>query len=186
LTVFDQLQHVLGDFENLQSQLHLQRPTVQIVDPSTKAVVETTTSNVPDLIFATATLPASTRTQAGASVLLRFRRGQTFPGEAPLTITIAGERGEIKLVAEGGSALHASGHAPVTIRVHDFVTDKVDEVGWKWADWQEELPLSARSVGAVYEAYVGDGKGVASFEDATVRHEQLDGMMDAWAKKAGQ
>ncbi|KFA62404.1 hypothetical protein S40285_06424 [Stachybotrys chlorohalonatus IBT 40285] len=181
--LFDQIQHLLGDFENLHGHLHLQRPNVTVFDPSTKATIDTIASNVPDLIIVTATLAPSPMVQPGASVLVRYRRGQTFPGQPPLTISINGEKGELRLTARSGAGIHANSYdAPVTIEVHDHATDKVEEVQWAWADWQEELPVIARNVGMVYEAYA-EGKDVATFENAQVRHNQLNGMLSAWAKE---
>lgn len=138
---------------------------------------------MPDLIIVTATLAPSPMVQPGASVLVRYRRGQTFPGQPPLTISINGEKGELRLTARSGAGIHANSYdAPVTIEVHDHATDKVEEVQWAWADWQEELPVIARNVGMVYEAYA-EGKDVATFENAQVRHNQLNGMLSAWAKE---
>ena len=69
-----------------------------------------------------------------------------------------------------------------TLELHDHATDKVEEVPWAWADWQEELGYAARSIGAVYEEFAkGEGVGAyAGFGDALRRHEQLEGMLDAW------
>ncbi|RSL48632.1 hypothetical protein CEP54_012826 [Fusarium duplospermum] len=179
--LFDQIQYILGDISNFKSRLHLQRPNVKVRDLATNKI-ETVKSNVPDLIFATGTLKGSEISQEGASVLIRFRRGQPFPGEAPLVSTINGEKGEIRLRAEGGTSLHANSYnEPVTIEVDDFETGKVDQVAWHWEDWQKELPLISRSVAAVYERFAKDNrKGLVSFDDALVRHEQLDGLLREW------
>ncbi|EEU38030.1 uncharacterized protein NECHADRAFT_48319 [Fusarium vanettenii 77-13-4] len=180
--LFDQVQYVLGDIANFKSRLHLQRPNVKVRDPATNKIIETVKSDVPDLIFATGTLKGSETSQEGASVLIRFRRGQPFPGEAPLVFTINGEKGEIRLKAEGGTGLHANSYdAPVTIEVDDFETGKVEEIAWQWQDWQEELPVVSRSVAAVYEKFAeGDRKGLVSFYDALFRHEQLNGLLREW------
>ncbi|CAI6094813.1 unnamed protein product [Clonostachys chloroleuca] len=180
--LFDQIQHVLGDFTNIESHLQIQRPEVKLFDPASKNVVETVQSDVPDLIYAIATLPESESTQAGASALLRFRRGQTFKGDPALVWTIQGTKGEIRLTARDGTTLHASAYSgPVTIQVYDFATDTVEDVSWKWADWQEELPILARSVGEVYERFASEnGSQLASFEEAGVRHKQLNKLLVAF------
>ncbi|UNI24960.1 hypothetical protein JDV02_010673 [Purpureocillium takamizusanense] len=65
--LFDQIQHVLGDMQDIRAQLQLQRPNVTLIEPpssssssspssSPSKVVEITRSNVPDLIIATGTL----------------------------------------------------------------------------------------------------------------------------------
>jgi hypothetical protein len=114
--------------------------------------------------------------------LLRFRRGQTFKGDPALVWTIQGTNGEIRLTAKDGTTLHASAYSgPVTIQVHDFATDTVEDVSWEWADWQEELPILARSVGEVYERFAsGNGSVLASFDEAGVRHHQLNKLLDAF------
>ncbi|KAI9149095.1 transcription co-repressor GAL80 [Paramyrothecium foliicola] len=181
---FDQVQHVLGDFERLDGRLHLQRPDGRVFDSKTKEVIETVASGVPDLFITTGSLAASDVAQKGAPVLMYFRRGAPFPGEPALIWSINGEKGEIRLTAQAGTALHASAYSgPVIIEVHDFESDKVEQVEWKWADWQEELPVVGRSVAAVYDAYA-DGRtdGLASFEDALRRHQQLGGLFSEWQK----
>ncbi|KAL6360052.1 hypothetical protein LRP88_05750 [Fusarium phalaenopsidis] len=180
--LFDQVQYILGDIGNFKSRLHLQRPNVKLRDLATNKIIETVKSDVPDLIFATGTLKESETSQEGASVLIRFRRGQPFPGEAPLAFTINGEKGEIRLKAEGGTSLHANSYdAPVTIEVDDFETGKVEKIVWQWQDWQKELPVVSRSVATVYEKFAeGDRKGLVSFYDALLRHEQLNELLREW------
>ncbi|GKT40363.1 dehydrogenase aclE [Colletotrichum spaethianum] len=172
--VFDQIQHVLGEADIQHSRLQTQRPNIRIRDPSTQEIVETVPSNVPDLVTATATL-SSDFAVPDATLLLRFRRGQPFPGEPQLEWTINGEKGEIRLTSQDSAALQAFADGDgVRIQVHDFESDKVERVAWQWADWQNELPVPARCIGAGYEAFAeGEGAEVPSFDDAVKRHEQL-------------
>ncbi|KAF7552336.1 hypothetical protein G7Z17_g4404 [Cylindrodendrum hubeiense] len=178
--LFDQVQYVLGELSDFKGRVQIQRPNVRIRDPATNKVIETVKSDVPDLVFTVGTLSESATSQEGASVLLRFRRGQPFKGDPALVWTINGEKGEIRLIAQDGTALHASAYSgPVTIEVHDFATDEVETVQWGWKEWQEELPVLARSVGAVYESIAdGDIKSLPSFDDALVRHQQLTGIVE--------
>lgn len=166
----------MGDFENPEAHLGLQRPLVKIRDIQANRIIERTPTNVPDFIA------VSGLTNKNVSLLTRFRAGQPFPGEAPLTWTINGENGEIRLIARGGTTLHASAYSePVTIEIHDFETDRVEEIDWKWETWQEELPMIARSIGMVYEKFADEDKvGLAAFEDALIRHQQLEGFLDKW------
>ena len=160
--------------------MQLRRPAVEIRDPGTGKTIKTVTSDVPDYIVVTGVLEESKVTRAGATALLRFRRGQPFPGDAPLVWTIHGEKGEIRVVSPGSTAIQANAFdAPVPIEVHDFETDKVDKVEWAWADWQAELPVAARNVASLYEAYA-EGKPYPTFEDALRRHEQLDEILSGW------
>lgn len=180
--MFDQVQYVLGDFVNLNGSLHLQRPENKVIDPTTKEVIDTVTSGVPDLVSTTATLEASSIAKQGAPVFTYFRRGQAFPGEPPLVWSIEGEKGEIRLTAKDGTTLHASApNGPILIELHDFENEKVEQIEWKWTEWQKSLPIIARSVAAVYDAYAdGRSEGIASFEEAAIRHEQLNGLLSEW------
>ncbi|KAI9896305.1 hypothetical protein N3K66_008477 [Trichothecium roseum] len=198
--LFDQVQYVLGDFTHIQSRLQLQRPDIKLRDPATGEITSTVRSDVPDLVFFTAGLspsPSSSTTSSsssstgsvpiapGASVLVRHRRGQPFPGQPALEWTINGEKGELRLISQNSTTIHAAAYAsgPVRLELHDHATGAVEEVPWEWAGWQEELGYAARSIGAVYEEFAkGEGVGVyAGFGDALRRHEQLEGMLDAWA-----
>ncbi|KAF9871388.1 oxidoreductase family protein [Colletotrichum karsti] len=174
--LFDQIQHVLGDATDLQSRTQIQRPNVQIKDPKTQKVIETVKSDTPDLIITTGTLPASGAVAEGATLLVRYRKGQAFKGEAPLVWTINGEKGEIRVTSSNGTALQAFADTKsVRIEVHNFEKDEVEEVAWDWNDWEAELPGPARSIGAVFEAFAkGEQEHLATFEDAVKRHEQLE------------
>ncbi|KAI1470397.1 NAD(P)-binding protein [Daldinia caldariorum] len=176
--LFDFVQVVLGDIQVLHSQLQIQRPDVKMRDRSTGKIVKTVRSDVPDLIHVTGSLPGSEHTTSGATVHLRFRRGQAFKGEDPLVWSVNGERGEIRLSASDGPGISAGAHAhPVTIEVHDFDTDEVEKVKWSW-NGREELNVSARMVGAQYEAFAtGDETKYATFEHASKRHKQLNEML---------
>jgi hypothetical protein len=182
--VFDSFQYIVGDITNIKSRLHSQRPNIRIRDTESGDITETVSTDVPDITFATGTLPSSPTVQKDAAVSIRFRRGQPFPGEPPLLITINGEKGEIRLRSYGGTALNASAYdKAVIVEVHDFETDKVEEVEWKWHAWQEEndIPIIGRSIAAVYDRFAdGETEGLVTFGEALKRHEQLEGMLKEW------
>ncbi|KAJ7731806.1 hypothetical protein DFH07DRAFT_846917 [Mycena maculata] len=179
--LWDQIQFVHGDAAALQSRLQIQFPNSKLRDPETNTIVKVVKSDVPDLIVVTAALQESAIAQQDATLLVRFRRGQPSFDEAPLVWSIIGERGEIRLTNPGGTTLHASAHGEsVRLELKDFATNVVEKIGYQWEAWQEELPLVARSVGALYEAFA-DGKDYPTFEDALKRHEQLDGMLSSWS-----
>ena len=177
--VYDFVQHAIGEAADAHGHFQLQRPYVKIRNQSGD-IVETVRSNVPDLILTTTTLQESATVQRGAVLFTRFRRGQPFPGEPALVWTINGEKGELRIVARGGTALHANAYTDeVTFEIHNFETDEVQPVEWSWQPWQEELPYIARSVGALYEAFADGRTGVdyPSFKDALRRHEQLENLL---------
>lgn len=176
MAAFDQVQFVLGDVENIKANLTLQRPLTKIKDAATQEIIGTKTSDVPDLIVLSASLPESPTVQDKASILFRCRRGQAFKGEAPMVWTVSGEKGELRLVAWGGPAINALSYsAPLTIEVHDFATDEVENIEWSFDSWQNELPVFARNVAKMYDNFA-DGKSadVPTIEDALKRHQQLE------------
>lgn len=163
---------------NLEGHLHLQRPMVPLRDASTKETVGTAISDVPDLVVVTGNSASS-----GASILMRTRRGQAFPGEPKLVWTISGEKGEIRITAEAEGTTLAFAD-PATLEVHDFATDEVRRVDWAWEPWQQELPLPGRAVAMLYERFAQDeGRGMPSFKDAVRRQVQLEKIVKAWTEK---
>ncbi|PNY29654.1 NAD(P)-binding protein [Tolypocladium capitatum] len=177
--------HVLGDLTDVRARLQLQRPEVKLRDASTGQVTDWTRSDVPDLVIAIGVLTASDIAQEGATVLVSFRRGQPFLRSPGLVWTVNGEKGEIRLVAQGGPTLHSSTYTePVTLEVHDFQSDTVEPVGWSWDEWQTELPINGRSIATLYDLFA-EGKAdgaVPSIEDALARHVQLEKLLQTWPR----
>ncbi|KAF9631062.1 hypothetical protein BFW01_g1924 [Lasiodiplodia theobromae] len=172
------VQSILGDAHDIRSRHQLQRPKVGLISSQTGTTVETIESNVPDLVFVTASLKGEKRIQDGASLLVGFRRGQPFPGEPFLTWTIHGEKGEIKFTAEGGTTPRTMASTPVRILLHEFSTGQVEDVGWSWEPWRLELPIAARGVAGLYEAYACGGEtAYSNFEHSLWRHEQLEDVL---------
>lgn len=126
------LQFVLGDAQDIRSRLQLQRPEVGLTSSTTGIVVETVKSDVPDLIFVTAQLRDDIHIQDRASLLISYRQGQPFPSKPHLALTIHREKGKIKLTAEGDTTPRTLALRPIKILLHDFTTDQVEEVGWSW------------------------------------------------------
>lgn len=165
---------------NVKSAIQIQRPNVPIENRQTKEIIETVKSDVPDLVIATGTLPASSIAQEGATVYFRLRRGQPFLGEDPLVWTINGEKGEIRLSSPGGTALQATAYnKPVTIEVHVHETDDVQKIEWDWTEWQKNISIIGRNTGALYENYF-NGDAYPTFEDALKLHERLEEIMGDW------
>jgi hypothetical protein len=175
--VFDWVQTVVGRTADAKGHFQVQRPESKIRNAD--GSLEVVESNVPDLIAVTATLGESPTVQKRATLQARFRRGQPFPGEPPLWLTINGEKGEIRLTNGAAASVHSSADPElIKIEVHDFESDEVERVQWDWAEWQKELPAIARSIGSIYEEFAKGDEGVyATFEDALALHEQLEGMI---------
>jgi hypothetical protein len=76
----------------------------------------------------------------------------------------------------------------VTIHVHWFEDDRVEEVKWDWTDEQKELPLMARNVWTTLEALADgkkEGEGWVGLEDAAGRAREIEGMMRGWEEEVG-
>lgn len=144
----------------------------------------------------TASLTPSPTVEQGATLQVRFRRGQPFSGEPGLAWWINCEHGEIRLLSPGGSSLHGNVYSdPVTIDVHRYDVkeqdgkqgEAVSREEWKWLDWQEEnkLPFTSRSVAQVYDEFYahvveGEERRYPDFGDALRRHEQLASILEGW------
>ncbi|KAI6782657.1 uncharacterized protein J7T54_003670 [Emericellopsis cladophorae] len=178
--LLDEVEFVLGDIQDVRSRLHTQHPTVEVRDRQTRKVLDTVQTNVPDLILLNGTLSPSDFVNQGATVHVRFRSGNPFPGEPSLTWLFTGDKGEILIRAEKDSTLGQFAYdGPVTVQVRDFATNKVEEVAWEWEGWQKELPMPAWNVGAGYEAYA-KGDDIPSFDVALKRHQELDAILANW------
>ncbi|EGO53957.1 hypothetical protein NEUTE1DRAFT_124342 [Neurospora tetrasperma FGSC 2508] len=185
--LIDLLQSALGELTNVKSHFHIQRPLVPLKDSTTGTITRTVTSNTPDLLYVVGSLPASDTVQQNASLHLRMRRGPPFPGEPAFVWTLTGEKGEIRVSSKESVAI-ILGAGEVKIEIHDYQTDKVEEVEWKWEEWQEELPAPARNVGSVYEGVweawnegiskeEGREKRYNDWEVAGRRHELLERLL---------
>ncbi|KAH8693498.1 hypothetical protein GQ44DRAFT_554500, partial [Phaeosphaeriaceae sp. PMI808] len=168
---FDFVLSVLGEIdpETVSTKLQLQRPEVRVRDSSTKQIVEKVTSNVPDLLSLHAGLLPSEQTVASATLSVLFRRGQPFPGTAAFTLTISCENGEIQLLSPSSTSLESEEDS-VTIHVHWFGTDEVEEVEWKGS--KEGLSVKVQSVLDTLVAFAErreGGDGWVSLEDAARR-----------------
>jgi hypothetical protein len=178
--VFDFVLSVVGELD--QSSLHvktqLQRPAIRVRDPSTNEIVEHITSDVPDLLSLHGALAASPQSVPGATLSFLFRRGQPFPGTPSLVWTINCEFGEIRLVSPGGIALQASaGTESVSIQVHHFETNEVEDIEWAWSERQQELPLLAKAVSECLYAFAEgreEGNGWAGVESAAGRARLIE------------
>lgn len=152
--MIDYVHEVLDEFETFQSRMQIQRPTLKVLD-GRGGIIGSVSSDVPDLLVAHGPLRSDKAyITSGATLSATFRNGQPFKGDPAFTWTINGEEGEILLTSPSGPYIHSdSYHEPVTIKVHDHLTNQVETVEWKWKDWQEELPVRARIVAELYERF---------------------------------
>jgi len=178
--VLDTVLSVLGELDpaSIQTKLQLQRPDVRIRDPSTNTITGSTRSDVPDLISLHATLASS------GTFSYMYRRGQPFPGTPSLAWTINCEFAELRLVSPSGTNFEPrADDPPLTIQVHWFDTNEVEEVPWQWNSQQAELPVPARNVFSTLLAFANGnepGNGWVSIEDAAGRARTIEGFFKQW------
>jgi predicted dehydrogenase len=179
----DWMHEVLGEFEDFDSRMQIQRPKVKVLGTE-GGLKETIGTDVPDLVTMQGTLEAREGeggVMEGALFTHVFRHGTPFRGQPGLTWNINGEMGEL-LITMGEKFLFLED--PVVIQLHDHATDEVKELAWDWAGWQQDLPIKARGVAELYERYaewvqagqkhVTKGKEWPTLEDAVRRTRQFD------------
>ncbi|KAF2178458.1 putative oxidoreductase [Zopfia rhizophila CBS 207.26] len=181
--VIDFVQSVLGDLVpgSVHTHFQLQRPDVRIRNPETGEIIERIRSNIPDLVSLHGNLSSSPNTVSSATLSFLFRRGQPFPSTPALTWTINCDLGEIRLLAPSGISLQAAAYdEQVTIQIHHFDNNEVEEVQWEWDELQEEVPIIARSVLKCLYGFADgtkEGEGWVGIEDAAKRAEQIEGWL---------
>lgn len=75
---------------------------------------------------------------------------------------------------------------PITIRIHRFATDEVEDVEWAWSKEQEEVGVPARNVMTVLYAFADgkpEGDGWVSIEDAAKRARWIESLFQEWDKE---
>ncbi|KAK4217501.1 NAD(P)-binding domain protein [Rhypophila decipiens] len=185
----DMVEYLLGEPTGTTAHFQLQHPTMNLFNPvDPMSPVPAVKSDVPDLIVVTGTLPSSSYVADNATLQLRLDHGQPFPGDPLHTWTIVGEKGQIRCVSTGAQTLQMLvGEKPPTIQLYEYpampgppgTKVEAEDVEWKWEAWQEEVPVTARNIGSLYEAFA-EGAGYPTFEDAVKRQGQLDDMWKDW------
>ncbi|KAK4998281.1 transcription regulator gal80 [Elasticomyces elasticus] len=186
LHTFNNVQHVLGDFEYFSSMLGITHPEVGIFDltATEKKISEKVTTTTPDQIFVQGKLAS------GALLTYHLEGGDPFPGEPGLRWHVVGDQGElmitnpialVDMVHSGAKILlyekgepklqhpmqHEKSVEPVEVKVQeDSLTNMKDP---------------AQNVGRLYEAYA-DGK-TDMYPDWNLglkRHELIEEMFQRW------
>lgn len=76
--------------------------------------------------------------------------------------------------------MHANAYdSPVTISVHRFDTDEVEQIEWSWSEAQLAVPVLSRSVQTCLVSVAeGRKEGYVALEDAADRARQISRWMD--------
>jgi predicted dehydrogenase len=161
--MIDYVHEVLGDWEDFQSKMQIQRPVLNVSAPD-GSVKGTVTSDVPDFLTVCGTLkPGKTDISPGALLSVSYRTGPSLKGQPGFTWTINGSKGELIITAPGPYLMSGDSYnGPVKIHCHDHNSDEIKELEWDWEDYQKNLGIRARSVAEMYERYarwIESGKG---------------------------
>ena len=184
---------VLGHVENYSSKLANHFPQVDIVRPGTSEIVEKGRSNnSPDQIAFNATLTDGVflnfHLQCGAIAPKFFAstHGTAETCSPHLDWRIFGDKGEIRVVSPGTWPINALTE-DVRIEVFVFDEDNINgrqrqeiERALNLADELEEVPLAARNIGRLYEAFAAPEKVLEiphpTFECAVKKHQLIEDM----------
>lgn len=165
----DSLIRVHGDL-NPNYTVHLARllNKIDLVDLSTKAVVDQIQTTTPDQILIQGVF-------TGGPVLSYHQQFDTNPRtEPPFRWVIRGTKGEVTVTCPDCSMLHFG--LPVQVRIHDFKTSKVDGFEYSGEDKEGQSGV-AGDVGRLYEGYAkGEYK---TWDYALERHRMME---DIWRK----
>ncbi|KAI9657667.1 MAG: hypothetical protein M1821_002843 [Bathelium mastoideum] len=196
--MIDFIHSVLGEFSSFQSHAQIQHPELAIRDARLGAaggsgsVLRTVKSNVPDFLSVHGTLEPSSLVTHGATLSVTYRTGPAFPGSPAFVWSIAGTKGELRVVSPAGPFLQSDSYGSVenperiTIEIHNFATNAVESVAWDWTDLEKSLTMVRGRLGAdVYERFAAGGeKGKwPAFEDAVRRHQELEEIWESFDRQ---
>ncbi|KAI1505912.1 oxidoreductase family protein [Biscogniauxia marginata] len=193
----DHVHDTLGEFENFQSRMQIQRPGLKILDRDGTPKGEVKT-DVPDFLAVHGKLAkGKADIVEGATLVFTYRTGPQFKGTPGLVWTINGEKGEIMVTACGAYIGAHAYHEPIDIKVHDHATDEVVNIEWDWEDWQKELPTLARNVAQLYERFarwresgrlggdVPEGEEWPRLHEAVVRMKEFEELLRQYDSQDG-
>lgn len=181
--LFDYLTSVLGPLEKgFDARFKIGHPEVDLVDEQQRTI-RRATKDVPDQVV----LQGQLADHAGALFSLQLRGGANFKGDADgLVWTLYGPKGELK-ITHSSSNLNVGTEFPTTkARFHRFNTDTVEDlaVDQEQPAFFRQLPLPARNIARLYEAFARDDESAGvDFADALRLHEALEDICQA-AEKA--
>jgi len=158
---------VLGPFNSFESKLSIGHPIVDIIDPAdnNKIIESDVVNTVPDQIKIIGTVGAT-----NAPVSLQWRGGGAFPGVPTADWQIVGQKGILRLTSLTWA--QNVGMPGTKIELFDMVTGKVEVLELEADEWTD-LPIQARNIARVYEAY-RKKEWYPDWEWAVRRHEFLE------------
>ena len=178
--------HILGEPTQISSSLAIGYPEVRLLDLSTTPPTQTgtATNENPDQIALSAILAS------GGVLSLHLRGGDPMPETSsskdgtgssmpPFLWRIYGEKGEIEVTAP--NVLVSIGGPGAAIKLHDHSSGKVHEVPMEGDETLDALPVPARNVGRLYDAFAAGGYGkderIVTIQQGMGRHRLIDEML---------
>lgn len=174
-SAFDALLHALGELEQFNSIMAVQRKAIDIVDRETNTIVEKgRPKNTFDQIAVQGFLPPNNTVNPVLSYHLRG--GKPFPSsQKPLLWRVYGSKGEIEVTAS--NVMLNVGSDDVELWVYENGKDAAEKVELNHDEFLAGLPLPGRNIGKLYELFAGKDEGAyPTFEDAVRRHRLIDEM----------
>lgn len=160
---------VLGEFASFDSLLLNGQPLVDIVDRDGKLLDWDDVHNQDD----PAQIVVQAKTERGSVVTFFLRRGKPQPGKHIMEWRIFGQDGELRVTSP--TPFLNVGHPDTKIELHDHKTGKIETVDCG-EDELAHLPLAARNIGRMYEAFWKGEEGVRDFDLAVKRHRMIEEM----------
>ncbi|OQO03451.1 hypothetical protein B0A48_10115 [Cryoendolithus antarcticus] len=174
----DFIHYVLGEYEDFNAHTQIQHPNKVVYDKDSGEERQVT-SDVPDLVSLHGTLKPSSFVMKGASLTATYQVAPPWPGTLPLTWTVTGEKGELRITASKTAFLNVAGSG-ILIEQLDFASNEVKSIDWEFDAHIAELPERARIISKLYNLFA-EGKlqkaGAADFAAAVVRHKEIDSIL---------
>lgn len=131
----DSVHAVLGEWDASETRTQIQKPEVMILSAESGLPQRAVVNVVPDLVAVHGTVTGKEYLVNGATLVVSWQNGPSFQGAPASVWTINGEKGQIQLISPVTPILATHAYTePVTIKMHDYTTDEVDEVTWNWED----------------------------------------------------
>lgn len=160
---------VLGEFASFDSLLLNGQPLVDIVDRDGTLLDWDDARKQDD----PAQIVVQAKTENGSVVTFFLRHGKPQPGKHIMEWRIFGQDGELRVTSP--TPFLNVGHPDTKIELHDHKTGKIETVD-RGEDELAHLPLAARNIGRMYEAFWKGEEGVRDFDLAVKRHRMIEEM----------
>ncbi|KAG9239131.1 putative dehydrogenase [Amylocarpus encephaloides] len=175
---FEWIAAALGEFKCSDSLLSNRHPTKNIIDPAkdNQIVYKDVPNNVPDQIMMQGIV-----SPLNVPVSIHYRVGQPFPGTPQLDWRVQGDLGELRITMS--TFFLMLGSPDEKLEYYNKQTGEIEILEPEKDEW-DELPIPARNIARLYEAFRKD-EWHPDFDWAVKRHEMLDEIWRKYDKDSG-